>query len=65
MTHTGPMSDDEGTFGDAKLTQRKCRKCGEQKVYVESWDSDDGAFEDEKYTCRACGYYWWVEGPDA
>lgn len=66
MTHTGPMGEDEGTFGKVKfVTGIKCPKCKEEQIHYQTWDSDDGAFEDVKYTCAGCGYHWWVEGPDA
>ena len=66
MTHMNPMADDEGTFGKSKFVKGiKCRKCGEEKISVQNWDSDDGAFEDRKYTCGGCGHYWWIDGPDA
>lgn len=63
--HTKPMEDSEGTFKQAEHTKLKCPKCKESAVTMRTWESNCGGYEDDKYTCDACGYYWWVEGPDA
>lgn len=64
MTHNRVMDDSEGTFDPPQSTAAKCRKCGQQTVTVQSWDSNDGAYTDYKYTC-ACGHTWWVDGIDS
>lgn len=59
------MKESEGVFDAAKPVDVACRKCGRTgAVTVRTWESSDGAYEDEKYTCE-CGHYWWVEGADA
>lgn len=65
MTHTGPMPESAGTFQEGTLTQRVCRNCGNQNVYVELWESSDGAYEDEKFTCKTCGHVYWIDGIDS
>jgi DNA-directed RNA polymerase subunit M/transcription elongation factor TFIIS len=65
MTHVGPMAEHEGEFDKPVAVDRACRKCGKREVTMETWDSSDGAYTDEKYTCGACGHSWWVDGPDA
>jgi len=65
MTHTGPIAENAGTFDAPQATQCHCRACDEQTVTVQTWDSNDGAFTDYKYTCSSCGHTWWIDGPDA
>lgn len=33
----------------------------------QKWESNDGGYEDYKYTCQdaECGHAWWVEGIDS
>jgi DNA-directed RNA polymerase subunit M/transcription elongation factor TFIIS len=63
--HTNPMSESEGTFKGWKKDERPCPKCGADQHFWRLWESSDGAYEDEKHKCEACGKTWWVEGPDA
>ena len=63
--HTGPMKESEGTFTKGALTNRVCKNCGNQNVYVKVWESNDGAYEDEKFTCGTCGRVYWVDGIDS
>jgi uncharacterized protein with PIN domain len=63
--HTGPMSESEGTFTGGTLTERTCSKCGKKTVRVQIWESSDGAYEDEKFTCTSCGHIYWVDGIDS
>jgi len=63
--HTGPMSESEGTFTLGGKTNRICSKCGKQTVFVRLWESSDGAYEDEKFTCGTCGHVYWVDGVDS
>jgi predicted SprT family Zn-dependent metalloprotease len=42
----------------------KCRKCGSGQVFHYTWESSDGAHEDEHYRCEDCKAQWWVEGSD-
>lgn len=66
MTHTGQMRDSYGTFGMSRTIHIPCRQCGQtDQVTYQVWESNDGAFEDEKYTCSACGKVWWVDGIDS
>jgi transposase-like protein len=63
--HTKTMSDSDGSFSGWEKTKRNCPRCEKQEVFYRVWESDCGGFEDEKYKCKACGYYWWVDGPDS
>jgi len=54
----------EGKFDDEKPVDRKCPKCS-KPMTVKTWESSCGGYEDEKYTCTVCGYYYWVDGPDS
>lgn len=66
MTHTKPMAENEGTFQETQQTKRSCPSCKrEGTVTCSTWESSCGGYEDEKFVCSACGYSWWVEGPDA
>ena len=65
MTHTKEMSELEGSFSKEKPVSRHCPKCNGTKVTMKVWESSDGAYEDEKFTCGDCDYYWWVDGPDS
>lgn len=65
MTHTRQMRDDEGKFATAKHVNIPCRYCGAREVELSVWESNDGAFEDDHYTCRACQRDWWVDGIDS
>lgn len=67
MTHFGPMDESEGELrsehGDAV---RSCSQCKVATLHkVETWDSNDGAYTDHKYTCRNCGRVHWVDGIDS
>lgn len=62
--HTGPVPGEH--TGDERPTDRTCRRCKRTgHVTVRTWESSDGAYDDEECTCTACGLRWWVEGPDA
>jgi len=64
--HTQPMSESEGSFiKEGKKPVAKCRKCGKFAVYHKVWESSCGGYEDTKYTCSECDYYWWIDGPDS
>lgn len=62
--HTEPMTDDEGDFGDAQESSRKCGKCC-APMLVQTWSSHCGGYEDFRYTCPVCGHVAWVEGIDS
>lgn len=59
------MEDSEGTFSAETSTRISCRKCRAYAVFYSTWESNCGGYEDDKYECKACGFYWWVDGPDA
>ncbi len=60
--HTEPLP--EPLAGEP--CSRPCPQCGKAgRVVVRIWTSANGAYEDEQYSCAACGYYWWVDGADA
>lgn len=63
--HTQPMADSEGTFSGYQPSSRPCRECGQTTVEFRIWESNDGAYEDEKYHCKSCGATWWVDGIDS
>lgn len=63
--HTKPIPETQGDLSTEKPIDRPCRRCGERTVVLQVWSSHDGAYDDEKYTCKNCGHHWWVEGPDA
>lgn len=65
MTHTGPMPESKGTLDAPQKTEYPCRKCGKHEVVCKVWESSDGAYEDYKYECLACGHVWWVDGIDS
>lgn len=56
----------DGKLDEPKESDRRCPECGEPMVY-QTWASDDGAHEDDKYTCKneKCKYVLWVDGIDA
>ncbi len=65
--HTQPMSESDGKFEkDWKPDDRPCRECKVSgQVFYRVWESSDGAYEDYKYNCRACGKVWWIDGIDS
>jgi DNA-directed RNA polymerase subunit M/transcription elongation factor TFIIS len=65
MTHTRSYSELEGTLGEPEPATRLCFKCGSKDVVHQLWQSNDGGYEDDKYTCKSCGFIWWVEGIDS
>lgn len=68
--HTGPMSDHDGDFGDAKPCDRRCPRkkdgavCG-GAMTVQVWESHCGGYEDHRFTCTSCGKVVWVDGIDS
>jgi len=56
-------------------TNNKCTRClptdttdptfTPPTMVCEKHESSDGAYEDLKFTCPVCGYYYWIEGADA
>jgi len=51
-------------------TENKCTRCQSATgkivtMVCEKHESSDGAFEDLKFYCPVCGYYYWIEGADA
>lgn len=66
MTHTKALAEHEGKFdGDEHPSDRPCPKCLKMEVIWQLWESSCGGYEDVKYTCVACGAWWWVDGPDS
>lgn len=65
MTHTQEMPDSAGKFGSKQEVPEPCRYCGNEYVHVQSWESNCGGYEDYRYSCSACGRFWWVEGADS
>jgi len=65
MTHTREMAEHEGDLGPAVAAKCLCRKCEARNVVVQDWSSSCGGWVDSKFTCRACGFVWWVDGIDS
>ena len=64
--HSQPMSEDQGEFGEWKPAPWPCPNCKVTgQLFYRIWKSSDGAFEDEKSECRACGKVWWIDGIDS
>ena len=68
----GPMDDErDGSYRHdwkptvAENPNYQCRHCGSRNVWYRRWDSNDGAYEDIAYECRACGRRWWFESIDS
>jgi hypothetical protein len=62
--HTRQYDDSDGEFSLAEESDRHCDQCG-ALMTVARWDSSDGAYTDEKYTCPVCAWTLWVDGSDA
>lgn len=65
MTRMGSTRDSDGTFREPQRSGRPCPECGSMEHFYRVWESNDGAFEDEKHECRSCGKTWWIDGIDA
>lgn len=66
MTHMAPMPESAGKSGAAQKSAFPCPHCKvEGQHFVRLWESNDGAYEDEKHNCTACGKVWWVDGIDS
>jgi hypothetical protein len=64
--HISPMPESDGTFQGEQKSQSPCPNCQTTgQHYVKIWESNDGAYEDEKHRCEACGHIWWVDGIDS
>jgi hypothetical protein len=60
------MPESDGTFNKYERDDRPCPHCQvEGQHFVKLWESNDGAYEDEKHNCTACGKIWWVDGIDS
>jgi hypothetical protein len=66
MTTARTFDESEGELSDRVPTDRKCPKCG-SPMFCQVWESSDGAYEDEKYTCsdKQCLHVVWVDGIDS
>jgi ssDNA-binding Zn-finger/Zn-ribbon topoisomerase 1 len=65
MVEARQYSESEGTLSkDAEEMADPCPKCG-GPVEMRFWESSCGGYEDEKHTCRSCGFVRWVDGPDS
>jgi DNA-directed RNA polymerase subunit M/transcription elongation factor TFIIS len=65
MTHINPMPENAGDFTPGCNEKHTCLKCKKKEVVCQKWESSDGAYEDYKYNCTACGHTWWVDGIDS
>lgn len=59
------MADSDGTFAAPVKAAINCHKCKKPEVTEHEWDSSCGGWTDYKYTCGACGHFWWEEGIDS
>jgi hypothetical protein len=57
------MRETDGTLSPPEPGGRTCSTCHEPMT-VQTWESNDGAFEDFKYTCPN-GHVEWVDGIDS
>jgi hypothetical protein len=72
MTHFRPMKESEGTFDEWKDVPERCHHivplsnlpCG-HPVQMQTWESNDGAYEDHKFRCLGGGHVWWIDGIDS
>jgi hypothetical protein len=66
MTTSRQFSELEGEFTSKMTVDFPCpKRCGNRRITCQLWESSDGGYEDNKYTCQGCGHVWWVDGPDA
>lgn len=67
MTHTGPMHESEGRFSAERVSVQRCRgKCARLTDHkCQTWESNDGAYEDYKFTCLECSNVFWIDGIDS
>ena len=65
MTHTNPLPDSAGDFGEYQRYEGKCRKCNSEYVRYRMWESRCGGYEDYQFRCFDCGHSWWVDGIDS
>jgi DNA-directed RNA polymerase subunit M/transcription elongation factor TFIIS len=60
------VPESDGVLYDSKpvpdIICPACKKAGCVRLQV--WESSDGAYDDEKYTCQ-CGNTWWTDGIDS
>ena len=63
--HVNLMKDSDGDFQQEQPTDRPCLLCRKYDVVCEVWESSDGGFVDEKFTCKSCDHVWWVDGIDS
>lgn len=65
--HTGPLPNSAGTFSPPDERLYECIKCKKETAKRETWESNDGAYTDERYTCtdKNCGHVRWVDGIDS
>lgn len=65
--HTKQISESDGKFEKegiaGELFCPKCKRNGVMRWKI--WESSCGGYEDVKYTCGACGHYWWIDGADS
>ena len=52
MTTSRQYSESEGEFSHTEQSARPCRQCGSRQVKCQTWESNDGAYEDYRYTCQ-------------
>jgi hypothetical protein len=61
-----PMAESEGTFTREAVAETFCRREQALKDHrVQVWESNDGGYEDAKWTCLSCGTVHWVDGIDS
>lgn len=66
--HTGPVPGEYANdWRDCEITNQnfKCRKCGGKNIEYREWESSCGGYDDTQYSCKDCGYSWWVESSDS
>jgi len=63
MSDARQYSETEGTFRKEEESTRKCHQC-DAVMTCKIWESNDGGYEDTKYTCPK-GHIEWVDGIDS
>ena len=67
MTHMRQMDESEGDLNKPKPTGKPCPGCGSGQELHQTWESSDGGYVDDKYSCSnaTCSYTRWVDGIDS
>jgi len=59
------MNEFDGEFTTTTEKLYECPKCSNLSLSKRIWESSCGGYEDVKYECSSCGYYYWIDGIDS